>query len=88
MTDSFGTFLKGVSSREMQDSLSLPRLILAAVVDSPQTDAQLVEDTGYGSAEVRKALQLLAGEGLVTAKPQKGGLLVEATSLGKRRAAG
>jgi DNA-binding GntR family transcriptional regulator len=85
MTDSFGTFLKGSNRRGLQDALSLPRLILAAVVDSesPLSEADLVETTGKSADDVRKSLQTLAGEGLVTAKPEKGGLVVSPTQRGR-----
>jgi hypothetical protein len=90
MSDSFGAFLQGFNprDRELQNPLSPARLILAAVLNAPQTDAALKEDVGLGDDAFRAALQLLADEGLVTARPQKGGLLIDATPRGRTLAAG
>jgi hypothetical protein len=90
MSDSFGAFLQGFNprDRELQNPLSPARLILAAVLDAPQTDAALKEDVGLGDDDCRAALQLLADEGLVTARPQKGGLLIDVTPRGRTLAAG
>jgi hypothetical protein len=78
----FGSYLE--KDREIQNALSTPRLILAAVVKGgPQTDAQLREVAGLTAVDFGQALQLLADEGLVVAQPVKGGLLIEATRQGR-----
>ena len=87
MTDSFGAFLQSSNKRGLQDSLSLPRLILAALTDSPNnapmTEEDLYQATLADRDEIRKALQKLASDGLVTATPEKGGLKVEVTPKGR-----
>jgi hypothetical protein len=78
----FGSYLE--KDREIQNALSTPRLILAAVVKGgAQTDAQLRDIVGLSEKDFQNALELLADQGLVTAQPVKGGLLIEATRQGQ-----
>ena len=89
MTDSFGSFLKGYyerDRRELDNPLSAPRLILAAVLDGEKSDRELMDDTDLGDVEFKSALQLLADAKLVTVRPEKGRLMIVATDLGRSRA--
>ena len=88
MSDIFGAYLE--KDRAIQNPLSTPRLILAAVAQAPnaQQDATELRNLAkLSDPEFQQALQLLADEGLVTARPGKGGLMVVATAQGKRLAA-
>ena len=87
MSDIFGSYLE--KDREIQNALSTPRLILAAVAQAPgrqQNATELRNLVKLSDPEFQQALQLLADEGLVTARPGKDGLIVVATQAGQKLA--
>jgi DNA-binding IclR family transcriptional regulator len=87
MSDIFGSYLE--KDHEIQNALSMPRLILAAVAQArgrQQHATELMDLVGVSASDFQRALQLLADEGLVTARPTKSGLMVMATSQGQRLA--
>ena len=72
MSDSFGAFLQGFNprDRELQEFPEPGAADPGRRAQCAQTDAALKEDVGLGDDAFRAALQLLADEGMVTARPQ------------------
>jgi Mn-dependent DtxR family transcriptional regulator len=88
MSDIFSSYLE--KDREIQNSLSTPRLILAAVVQAPNAQQRAMDLRNLmqlSEPEFQQALQRLADEGLVRAVPGKDGLMVMATAKGRQLAA-